>query len=95
MFAFRLLIFFLLAYIFIVIIYKLLLPSRIERLKRSQEHSDQGQELVLCSHCQSYVPKSEAVFSRGYYFCQEQCARLFVMRHNQEVSKADNNGSSR
>jgi YHS domain-containing protein len=94
MFAFRLLIFFLLAYVFIVIIYKFLLPNRIERLKR-QEDPDQGQELVLCSHCQSYVPKSEAVFSRGYYFCREECARLFVMRHNQEVSKVDNNGSSR
>jgi YHS domain-containing protein len=41
------------------------------------------------------VPKTEAVLSRGYYFCQEECARRFVMHRNQEVSKVDNNGSSR
>lgn len=95
MFVFRLLILLVLAYFFLLIIYMFFFRKRTERLKRSQEHPDQEQELVRCFHCQSYLPKTEAVSSHGYYFCQEECARRFVMLRNQEVSKVDNNGSSR
>ena len=85
MFAFRLLILLVLAYVFFLIICRFFFPGRTERLKRSQEHPDQEQELVQCFHCQSYVPRTETVSSRGYYFCGEECARLFV-RHDDEKS---------
>ena len=87
MIAFRLLILLVLAYVFVVIIYKFFLTNRTERLKRSQEHPDQELELVRCFHCQSYVPKTETVSSRGYYFCGEECARLFVRRDDEESLK--------
>ena len=78
MLTFRLIILLLLAYLIFVIISTFFFSSRTKRRKRSEERPDQEQELVLCLHCQSYVAKTEAVFSRGGYFCTEQCARLFV-----------------
>ena len=78
MLAFRLIILLLLAYLIFFIVSTFFFSSRTKRLKGSKERPDQDQELVLCLHCQSYVPKTEAVFSRGRYFCTEECARLFV-----------------
>jgi uncharacterized protein len=78
MLAIRLLIFFLLAYLVVLIINGLFSASRPSRLKRNQNPLDQGEELVLCLQCQSYIPKSEAVSSHGNYFCREECARLFT-----------------
>jgi hypothetical protein len=78
MLAFRLIILLLLAYLIFFTISRFFFASRTNRLKRSEERSDQAQELVLCRHCQSYVPETEAVSSRGHYFCREECARLFV-----------------
>jgi hypothetical protein len=87
MIAFRLLILLVLAYVFVVIIYKCFLTNRTERLRRSQEHPDQEQELVRCFHCQSYVPRTDAVSSRDYCFCSEECVRLFVRRDDEESLK--------
>jgi hypothetical protein len=87
MFAFRLLILLVLAYVFFVIIYMSIFPKRTERLKRSREDPDQEVELVRCFHCQSYVPRSEIVSSRGHYFCGEECIRQFLMQHNQDDLK--------
>jgi hypothetical protein len=42
-------------------------------LARSRE-----EEMVLDPHCQSYVPKSEALFRKGNYFCSEECAALHL-----------------
>ena len=78
MLAIRLLILLVLAYLVFRII-KILFPSsRTTRLKRNRDPLDKGEELVLCRQCQSYVPKAEAVFSHGNYFCREECARLFM-----------------
>jgi len=38
---------------------------------------DKEEELVLCIQCQSYVPKAEAIFSHGNFFCRGECAQLF------------------
>ena len=78
MLAFRLIVLLLLAYLIFVVISTFFFFSRTKRLKGSKDRPDQVQELVLCLHCQSYVPKTEAVFSRGGYFCGAECARLFV-----------------
>jgi hypothetical protein len=78
MLAIRLLILLLRAYFVFLIIYILFSSSRTTRLKRNWNQFDKGEELVLCLQCQSYVPKAEAVFSHGNYFCREECARLFV-----------------
>ena len=87
MFAFRLLILLVLAYLVFLIIYRFFFPRRTERLKRFREHRDQGQELVQCFHCHRYVPRTETVSSRGYYFCGEECARLFVRRDDEKSLK--------
>jgi hypothetical protein len=39
-----------------------------------------GEEMVLDPHCQSYVPKSEALFRKGNYFCSDKCAALHLTR---------------
>lgn len=36
--------------------------------------------MVLDPQCQSYLPKGSALFRSGYYFCSEQCARLYLVR---------------
>ncbi len=78
MLAVRLLIFLVLACVVFLIIKMLFSASRITRLKRNRNSLDQGEELVLCLQCQSYVPKAEAVSSHGNYFCREERARLFT-----------------
>jgi YHS domain-containing protein len=36
--------------------------------------------MVLDPQCHSYVPKSDAVFRSGQYFCSQECARLYLAR---------------
>ena len=78
MLAIRLFIFLVLAYLVFIIIKVLFSSNRTTLLKRNRKPLDKGEELVLCLQCQSYVPKAEAVSSRGNYFCREECARLFM-----------------
>ena len=68
----------LLAYLAFRIIKLLFSASRTARLKRKQNTLDKGEPLVLCLQCQSYVPRREAVFAHGNYFCREECAQLFM-----------------
>jgi hypothetical protein len=37
-----------------------------------------GEEMAFDPQCRSYVPKSEAVFKSGQYFCSQECARLYL-----------------
>jgi hypothetical protein len=39
-----------------------------------------GDEMVLDPQCQTYVPRSEALFNDGNYFCSRECANLFLSR---------------
>lgn len=48
------------------------------RAKRDRLRPDKGEELIPCNQCQSYLPKADAIFSHGHYFCREECARLFT-----------------
>ena len=77
MLAIRLLVLLVLAYLVFTIIKVLFSSNRTMLLKRNRNPLDEGEELVLCLQCQSYVPKAEDVSSRGNYFCREECARLF------------------
>jgi hypothetical protein len=76
MLAVRLLILLVLAYLVFLIINILFSSSRTTRLKRNRNPLNKEEELVLCIQCQSYVPKAEAIFSHGNFFCREECARL-------------------
>ena len=68
MLAIRLiLILLLLAFLVFLIISILFSTSRTTRLTRNRNPLDKGEKLVLCRQCQSYVPKGEAVSSRGNY----------------------------
>ena len=78
MLAVRLLILLVLVYLVFRIINILLSSSKTTRLTPKPEPLDQGEELVLCLQCQSYVPKAQAVSSHGNYFCRDECARLFM-----------------
>jgi len=78
MLAVRLLILLVLVYLVFRIINILFSSSKTTRLTPKPEPLDQGEELVLCLQCQSYVPKAQAVSSHGNYFCRDECARLFM-----------------
>ena len=78
MLAVRLLILLVLVYLVFRIINILLSSSKTTRLTPKPEPLDQGEELVLCLQCQSYVPKAQAVSSHGNYFCRDECAQLFM-----------------
>jgi uncharacterized protein len=75
---FRLLIFFLLAYVFYTALkaYWSLHKSRNSRFVDPQKADD----MVLDPQCQTYVPKREAIVQQGKYFCSRECARLFLLR---------------
>ncbi len=36
--------------------------------------------MVLDPQCQSYIPKGEAFFQKGNYFCSQKCALLHLGR---------------
>lgn len=79
MLAIRLFILLLLAYLVFLIVGILLSSIRARSPKGNRIRADdKEEELVLCIQCQSYVPKAEAIFSHGNFFCREECARLFV-----------------
>jgi hypothetical protein len=37
-------------------------------------------DMVLDPQCRTYVPRSEALWREGNYFCSGECARLFLSR---------------
>lgn len=78
--AFRLLLLFILTYLVILLINACFSSSRKKHMGRPQEHDDKGEEMVLDPQCQNYLAKYEAIFPHGYYFCSEECARIFVRR---------------
>jgi len=76
----RFLLLFILAYLVFLLINVFFSSSSKKRLRRPQELLDKGEEMVLDPQCQSYHPRNGAIFSHGYYFCSEECARVFVGR---------------
>ncbi len=78
MLAIRLIAIVLLAYLVLCIIDMLLSSGKTTNLMRKRAQRETGEKLILCLQCQGYVPEAEAVFSRGNYFCREECARLFM-----------------
>lgn len=74
----RLLILFLLAYIFYTVLkaYWLLRKTRNSHFVDPRTVDD----MVLDPQCQTYLPKNEAISQQGNYFCSRECARLFLLR---------------
>lgn len=48
--------------------------------KRRDPHSLEGEDMVLDPQCQSYIPKGDALFQNGNYFCSQKCAALHLNR---------------
>ena len=78
--ALRFLLLFILAYVVILLIKVCFSSKRKKHLRWPQERVDKEEEMVLDPQCQSYLARNEAIYSYGYYFCSEECARLFVRR---------------
>ena len=88
MLALRFFLLFLLAcVVFLLIINVFFSSSRKNRVGPPHGHLDNEEEMVLDPQCQSYVPRSGAISSHEYYFCSEQCARLFVRTIERKDSK--------
>ena len=74
----RLLLFIVVGYIVVSAI-KAHLAARRGALRRDSSPG-QGEEMVLDPQCQSYLPKREAIYQDGKYFCSPECANLFLSR---------------
>ena len=74
----------LLLFIFLACIIYAALRAYFATLKTARRKSryapDNGDEMVLDPQCQTYVPRSEALFNDGNYFCSRECANLFLSR---------------
>ena len=75
---FRLIVLIIVAYIVVSAI-RAHFAARRRGLGRSAAHGN-GDEMVLDPQCQSYVPKREAIYQEGKYFCSRECANLFLSR---------------
>jgi hypothetical protein len=75
----RWLFFLLLGYI-IVSALRAYLMGRKTGSSRRRSAAAKTEEMVLDPQCQSYVPKGEAIYQGGNYFCSRECARLFLSR---------------
>ncbi len=76
----RFLLFFALSYIIFLLVNSLLSWHRRQRNLSSHDHSTEAEEMVLDPQCQSYLPKGDAIFRGGHYFCSEDCAKLYLSR---------------
>ena len=76
--ALRFLLFLALIYLFFSLLRRFLSWRRQERNLRRRAETQLGEEMVLDPQCQSYLPKGSALFRGGYYFCSDQCARLYL-----------------
>ena len=50
-----------------------ILPERKEKGPKSSEEPEEGETLVECDRCSTYVVKKEAVLFRGKYYCSTEC----------------------
>ncbi|OGQ83783.1 MAG: hypothetical protein A3F90_04210 [Deltaproteobacteria bacterium RIFCSPLOWO2_12_FULL_60_19] len=78
--ALRFLLFFALVYLFVSVLRSVFSWRRQQRDLRRREETKLGEEMVLDPQCQSYLPKGSALLRGGFYFCSEQCARLYLAR---------------
>lgn len=76
----RFLLFFALSYIIFLLLNSILSWHRRQRNLSSHDHSTEAEEMVLDPQCQSYLPKGDAIFRGGHYFCSEECAKLYLSR---------------
>ncbi len=76
----RFLLFFALSYIIFLLLNSILSWHRRQRNLSSHDHSTEAEEMVLDPQCQSYLPKGDAIFRGGHYFCSEDCAKLYLSR---------------
>ena len=77
---FRLLVFLVLAYCFFRLLNLFLVRSRQRQNDHSDVHRKKAEEMILDPQCQSYLPKGDAIFRGGHYFCSEECAKLYLFR---------------
>ncbi|WP_292656904.1 PP0621 family protein [Nitratifractor sp.] len=49
------------------------LPGKKENRSKEAEEAEEGETLVECSKCSTYVVKKEAIFYRGKYYCSREC----------------------
>jgi len=75
----RFLFFLLIGYI-IVSALRAYLMGRKTGSSRRRSAAAKTDQMVLDPQCQSYVPKGEAIYQGGNYFCSRECARLFLSR---------------
>jgi Prokaryotic metallothionein len=75
----RLFLFLLICYLVLAILRAIIAGRKKKPLDRPDSGRD-GEDMVLDPQCHSYVPKSDAVFRSGQYFCSQECARLYLAR---------------
>lgn len=76
----RLLIYFVLAYVIFSLLKHFFFSKKKGRQSGAGPVPNGGEPMVLDPQCQTYLPKSEAIFRDGNYFCSEKCAGLYLSR---------------
>jgi FtsZ-interacting cell division protein ZipA len=65
----------------LVLILRAFWTGRRNRSKQFDPRSRaEAEEMVLDPQCHSYLPKGEAIFQEGRYFCSRECANLYLSR---------------
>lgn len=75
----RLLILVAVAWIFVAVL-RAYFFGRKNSPRRPRAAAFQGEEMVFDPQCQSYIPKTDALFQKGNYFCSQKCAALHLTR---------------
>jgi hypothetical protein len=75
----RILFFVFVAYLVYTMLKAYLAARKTGKISRTANKRN-GDDMVLDPQCQTYVPKSEALWREGNYFCSRECARLFLSR---------------
>jgi uncharacterized protein len=77
---FRLVFYFIAAYVIYLVLRALLTPRRPDR--RRVSHGQPSGLMVKDETCNTYLPKEEAILEkadgREYYFCSQECRRKFL-----------------
>lgn len=85
----RLLYLFLLLYLVFALLNLILFRLKRTRRAGSAERMSNAEAMVLDPQCQSYLPKGDAIFRGGHYFCGEECARVYLSRQDKKDEDGD------
>ena len=67
---------FLIFAVIMFIIYTLFFKKSEQKQKPAKKREEDGEVMVECSKCSTFVSKDEAIIKNGQFYCSKECAEV-------------------